>query len=96
MKVWSCGKLNEINIGCKVLVFSVGSGRTYFGEFAILERTTEKHLVFKTESGVVIKTDKENLHKVIGKAGKQGFVVSLNIEGREEDANFIKQNICIK
>ena len=80
MKVWNCGKFEDIEIGQKVFVGHCGSGRTVFGEYAILERTTTKHLVFKTESGATIKTDIENLNKVIGKAGKQGNWVSLVTE----------------
>ena len=80
MKVWKCGKFEDIEIGQKVFVGHCGSGRTVFGEYATLERTTTKHLVFKTESGATIKTDIENIHKVIGKAGKQGNFVSLVTE----------------
>lgn len=80
MKVWNCGKFEDIEIGQKVFVGHCGSGRTVFGEYVILERTTTKHLVFKTESGATIKTDIENIHKVIGKAGKQGNFVSLVTE----------------
>ena len=79
MKVWSCGKFESIEIGQKVFVGHCGSGHSCFGEYAALEKTTTKHLVFKTESAV-IKTDIENLHKVIGKAGKQGNFVSLVID----------------
>lgn len=77
MKVWSNGKFEEIKIGQKVFVGHCGSGHSCFGEYATLEKATAKYLVFKTESGAVIKTDIENLHKVIGKAGKQGNFVSL-------------------
>lgn len=80
MKVWNCGKFEDIEIGQKVFVGHCGSARTVFGEYATLERTTTKHLVFKTESGATIKTDIENIHKVIGKAGKQGNFVSLVTE----------------
>ena len=80
MKVWNCGKFEDIEIGQKVFVGHCGSGRTVFGEYAILERTTTKHLVFKTESGATIKTDIENIHTVIGKAGKHGNFVSLVTE----------------
>ncbi len=80
MKIWDCGKFEDIEIGQKVFVGHCGSGHTVFGEYAILERTTTKHLVFKTESGATIKTDIENLNKVIGKAGKQGNWVSLVTE----------------
>lgn len=80
MKVWSCGKFENIEIGQKVFVGHCGSGRSCFGEYATLERTTTKHLVFRTESGAVIKTNIENIHIVIGRAGKQGNFVSLVTE----------------
>ena len=80
MKVQNCGKFENIEIGQKVFVGHCGSGHSCFGEYATLERTTTKRLVFKTESGATIKTDIENIHKVIGKAGKQGNFVSLVTE----------------
>ncbi len=80
MKVWSCGKFENIEIGQKVFVGHAGSGHSVFGEYATLAKTTKQHLVFKTESGTTIKTSIDNLHQVIGKAGKQGNFVSLVIE----------------
>lgn len=80
MKVWTCGKYENIEIGQKVFVGHCGSGHSVFGEYATLVRTTKQHLVFKTESGVTIKTAIDNLHQVIGKAGKQGNFVSLVTE----------------
>lgn len=80
MRVWFCGKFENIEIGQKVFVGHAGSGHSCFGEYATLERTTAKHLVFKTESGATIKTAIDNLHQVIGKAGKQGNFVSLVTE----------------
>ena len=80
MKVWNCGKFDNVEIGQKFFVGSCGSGHTVFGEYATLVRVTKLHLVFKTESGVTIKTDKDNLCKVIGKAGQQHIFVSTVIE----------------
>lgn len=80
MKVWTCGKYENIEIGQKVFVGHCGSGHSVFGEYATLERTTKRHLVFKTESGATIKTAIDNLCQVIGKAGKQGNFVSLITE----------------
>lgn len=77
MKVWWNGKFENIEIGQKVFVGHCGSGHTVFGEYATLERTTTRHLVFKTDSGATIKTAIDNLHQVIGKTGKQGNFVSL-------------------
>lgn len=95
MKVWDCGKFVEVELGAKALVFQCGSGHSYFGEFATLIRTTKQHLVFETESGVIVKTSIDNINHVAGKAGKQGYCVSLNVEGREDDPNFFKQDVYI-
>ena len=35
MKVWNCGKFEDIEIGQKVFVGHCGSGHTVFGEYAI-------------------------------------------------------------
>ncbi|MDO4301279.1 MAG: hypothetical protein Q4D26_07815 [Clostridia bacterium] len=80
MKVWFGGEFKNIEIGQKVFVGHAGSGHSCFGEYGKLERTTVKHLVFRTESGAIIKTAIGNLHQVVGKAGKQGNFVSLLIE----------------
>lgn len=90
MRVWNCGKFDNVEIGQKFFVGSCGSGHSVFGEYATLMKVTKLHLVFKTESGVTIKTDKENLHKVVGKAGQQHIFVSTVTE-RE----FIKSSITI-
>ena len=76
MKVWNRGKLIEMEIGQNVFVGRCGSMHTVFGEYAKLERTTKQHLVFKTESGGIIKTAIDNLYKVAGKAGQQDWWVS--------------------
>lgn len=95
LKVWSCGKFINMEIGQKVLVAHCGSGHTYFGEFGKLVRVTKQHLVFLTDSGTQIKTAIDNLHKVVGRAAKEGIWVSTNIDGREDDPNFIKQNTSL-
>lgn len=84
MRVWNCGKFIEMEIGQRVLVAHCGSGRSYFGEFGRLERTTNRHLVFVTDSGAIVKTAIDNLHHVVGKAVKEHYFVSTNIEGRED------------
>ena len=89
MKVLYYGD-RDIEIGQKVFVGHCGSGHTCFGEYGVLERTTKRHLVFRTDSGAVIKTAIDNLHKVVGKAGEQGNFVSLDTE-RE----FIKSYLMI-
>uniref|UniRef100_A0AAU8AWA9 HNH endonuclease n=1 Tax=Dulem virus 37 TaxID=3145755 RepID=A0AAU8AWA9_9CAUD len=93
MKVWNCGKFENVEIGQKVLIAHCGSGHTYFGEFGKLVKVTSQHLVFKTESGAFVKTAADNLHQVVGKAKKEGYFVSLKTEGREDDKNFIRQDV---
>lgn len=93
MKVWNLGELVDIEIGQKVLVAYCGSGLTYFGEFGKLVKTTKQHLVFETESGAQVKTAIDNLHKVVGKAAKEHYFVSLNVEGRETARNFIRKPV---
>lgn len=93
MKVWYNGRFEDVIVGQKVLVARTGSCKTYFGEFATLERKTANHLVFVTESGAVVKTKISNLHEVVGKAGKEGYFVSLKVEGRESDKNFISEDV---
>lgn len=93
MKVWNNGKFEEIKIGQRVLVAHCGSGRTYFGEFGKLAKATKQHLVFITDSGAQVKTAIDNLHQVVGKAKKENLWVSLKVEGREDDENFIHQAV---
>lgn len=93
MKVWNNGKFEEIKVGQRVFVGHCGSGHTYFGEFGQLVKATKQHLVFETESDAQVKTAIDNLHQVVGKAKKENLWVSLNIEGREDDKNFIHQEV---
>lgn len=80
MKVWYNGDFINMEMNQKVFVGHCGSGHTVFGEYAVLKHTTAQHLVFVTESGVTIKTKKDNLHDVVGKAGKRGNFVSPVID----------------
>lgn len=75
MKIWFHGEYIEMHIGQRVTFFKCGSGYSTYGEEATLTRTTERHLVFKTDSGATVKTATDNLAKVIGKAGKAGWHV---------------------
>ena len=93
MKVWFNGNFENISFGQKVLVARISSGKTYFGEFAKLERKTASNLVFVTESGAVVKTKVDNIHEVVGKAKNEGYFVSLRVEGREKDSNFIREKV---
>ena len=54
-----------------------GSGRSWFGEEIKLVRATKQHQVFRAvKSDVEIKTKRDNLHQVVGKAAKCGVSVS--------------------
>lgn len=83
MKVWNLGKFVDVEFGQKVLVARCGSGKSYFGEFGKIARTTNKHIVVVTDSGAIVKTDIDTLN-TIGKAAKAGYFVSLHVEGRED------------
>ena len=76
MKVWYDGGHIDMEIGQEVTVFRCGSGLSCFGEPGKLARVTAQHLVFITESGATVKTAKDNIHCVIGRAKKDGYGVS--------------------
>lgn len=61
-------------------VLEIGSGTSAVGEPAVLAKTTSQHIVFKTESGLTIKTKIDTLNDVVGKAGKQGLFVKVTNE----------------
>ncbi len=92
MKVWNLGSFIDVEIGQKILVARCGSGHTYFGEFGKIARTTNKHIVVITDSGATVKTEIDTLNTV-GKAAKEHYFVSIKVDGREEDKNFIHQNV---
>lgn len=82
--IWNGGWQN-ITTGDKVFVGKC-SGVTVFGEFGTFIGATASHLIFRTESKGTIKTSKENLFKVSGKFGENGWFVSLNtdrVEGKD-------------
>lgn len=92
MKTWYCGKMVDMKVGQKVLIYRIGSGLSYFGEFATL-KTTKMHMVFVTESGAVVKTKIDNLHDVVGKAKANGYNVSLYVDRAENDKNFVHSKV---
>lgn len=98
MLVWFGGKFENVEIGQKVLVARYGSGKSYFGEFGTLTKATKMHLVFTTDSGAIVKTKIDNIYCVVGKAAKERYFVSLNVEGREdmihEDVAYWNSNKC--
>lgn len=93
MKVWTTGRYIDVTIGQRFLVARCGGGKSYFGEYATLIKTTKQHMVFITDSGATVKTAIDNICQVVGKANKEGYFVSPNIEGRDEDPNFIKSYV---
>lgn len=93
MRMWNNGDFTEVKIGQKVLIARCSQGHTYFGEFGKLVKVTAQHSVFVTDSGAVVKTEKDNLHNVVGKAKANNYFVSINVDGRENDKNFIRENV---
>lgn len=93
MKAWFYGDLVDIKIGMKVLVARCGSGHSYFGEFGKIVKYTENHIVIETESGAIVKTKMNNIGCTVGKAAKNGYSVSIKVDGREEDKNFFHENV---
>lgn len=80
MKVWGCGKWEDISIGQRVFAGACASGRATVGEYATLTGATEKNLVFRTDSGYMIKTAGDNLNSVLGTARERGIFISLCTE----------------
>ncbi len=74
--IWNNGELKEITSEMDYFVGKCGGGRTVFGENAKLVRITKQHLVFKTESGSIVKTEIDTLNTV-GKARKERYFVSI-------------------
>lgn len=91
MKAFNNGNYINIEIGQEVTVARSSSGRTMFGEPAILERTTKQHLVFKTESGKTVKCPIDNLNWTVGKPAKAGYFIILR--KFEEIDNIIRFNV---
>ena len=55
-----------------------GSGTSWFGEEVKLARATATQLVFRGEdSGAEVRTKRDNLHRVLGKAAKCGYSISV-------------------
>ncbi len=80
----------EMDIGQRVTVYKPGvSMRNKFGEGATLEKATTRYLVFKTDSGATVKTACDNLHKVAGKAGRNGWNVLPDVPENVENLNRI-------
>ena len=69
--IWNNGELKEITSEMDYFVGKCGGGRTVFGENAKLVRITKQHLVFKTESGSIVKT-----LNTVGKARKERYFVT--------------------
>ena len=93
MKTWKCGKFINVEIGDRFFVGRSGSGMTVFGENATLTRATSTQLVFITDSGATVKTAKDNLYKVYGKAKENRYFVSPGERHEETDKNLIHENV---
>lgn len=79
IRVCTNGKYVEINDSMDFYVGRggrCGSGYYVFGEKAKLYKVLEKHLVFKTESGSLVKTKKETM-ETVGKAAKERYWVGI-------------------
>jgi hypothetical protein len=81
MKIFNCGRFEEIELGQKVLVARCGSGHTIFGEFGTITKFTKTQVVVTTDSGTIVKTDL-NLN-TIGKANKNDYFVSTKVSNRD-------------
>lgn len=75
MKIYKFGEWKELNENTVVFVGRSGSGQTLFGEPAKLNKVTDKHLEFVTDSGAVVKTNHDM--NTIGKAKKANYWVGF-------------------
>ena len=91
VKVWNNGEWITINKEMEFFIGRCSSGRTIFGENANLFKINKNSLVFKTESGSLVKTDIDSLC-TIGKAKKAGYFISIRSKDYE-DTNVIKAKV---
>ena len=84
LKVWKNGTIVEINEEMDFYVGRCGSCHSVFGEKAKLFKVLEKHLVFKTESGSLVKTKKANM-ETVGKAKKEGYWIGIGDRTGQKD-----------
>lgn len=90
LRVFKLGEWVEINSDMDFYVGTCGSGHTVFGEKAKLFKVLKNHLVFKTESGTLVKTTKDTM-STVGKADKNGYWVGLG--DRTGMPNYINQRV---
>lgn len=93
MRTFYCGNFINIEIGQEVTVARCSSGHTIFGEPASLERMTKQHLVFKTESGQIIKCPLDNMSLTVGKANKAGYFIK--VRKFEDIENIIRHPVML-
>ena len=91
INIWTNGKWEKINNQMDFFVGRSGSGHTVFGENARLFKVNKNSLVFKTESGSLVKTERESLN-TIGKARKEDYFVSMG-KRNYEDKNIIRETV---
>ncbi len=78
------GEKIEIAENTEVHVFECGMGTATYGENAKLTKILKNNLVFKTDSGTIVKTEINTLNTV-GKAEKHGFSIALGkVENRKD------------
>lgn len=76
MKTWYDGAYIELYVGQVVTVYRRGQDHKLYGELATLTRSTERYLVFTTDSGATVKTRLDCLHATVGWAKEKGYCVS--------------------
>lgn len=90
MRIWKNGEFVEINFETEFYVGRCGSGHTVFGERAKLHKILTNHLVFKTESGSLVKTTIDTM-RTVGKAAKENYWVGLG--DRTGQPNYINERV---
>lgn len=90
VKVWNNNEWIEINDEMDFYVGRCSTGHTVFGESAKLHKILGSHLVFKTKSGALVKTEIDTL-KTVGKAFKENYWVGIG--DRTGMPNYINQSI---
>mgnify|MGYP006987438403 CR=1 FL=1 len=88
MKVWSGGELIDLKQNQIVFIGRPGTGKTVFGEYGTFIGTTNQHLVFRTDSGKIVKTKLNDMDYVVGKAKEYNVFVSTKL-----NRDFIKYSI---
>lgn len=89
-KIWHNGKFIIIDDEMDFYVGRCAGGHTVFGEKAKFHKILANHLVFKTESGSLVKTKIDSL-RTVGKADNAGYWVGIG--DRTNDPNYINDRV---